>query len=205
MQLDDVIRQRRSVKKYDRDYTISDEQLQTLFSNVVLSPSSFNLQHWRFVVVRDPDLKKNLRAAAWDQEQLETASAVIVVAGKLDAHEDAQLVFADAPQSVRDMMIPMTKKFYADRPQLQRDEAIRSSSLATMSLMLAACDMGFATCPMIGFDPDAVSKLVHMEKNYIPVMLVVIGKQVGELRSRAMRLGLDTVVKLETMDGAGLA
>jgi nitroreductase len=201
----DIVAARRSVKKYDPHHKISDADLRLLFEQVSLSPSSFNLQHWRFVVVRDAELKAKLRKAAWDQEQLETASAVIVVAAMLNAHEDADRIYSDAPEPVRQTMIPMISGFYADKPQLQRDEAIRSASLAAMTLMYAAYDMGYATGPMIGFDPQAVSALVGLDDQHIPVMLIVIGKRVGDMRDRAFRYPLSTTVKLESLTGEGLS
>ena len=205
MEFDDILAGRRSVKKFDPNHNLTDAELKTLFGKVSLSPSSFNLQHWRFVVVRDVELKSKLRKAAWDQEQLETASAVIVVAAKLNAHEDADQMYSDAPESVRQTMIPMIAGFYADKPQMQRDEAVRSASLAAMTLMYAAYDMGYATGPMIGFDPQAVSSLVGLDDQHIPVMLVVIGKQVGEMRERSFRYPLSTTVKLESLTDKGLA
>ena len=205
MQWDDIVSGRRSVKKYDPAHIISNKELKTLFSQVVLSPSSFNLQHWRFVVVRDPAGKARLKEAAFHQEQVETASATIVVVGKLTAHEEAPQIYADAPKQVREMMIPMIRDFYADHPRLQRDEAIRSASLAAMTLMYAAYEMGYATGPMIGFDPEAVSRLIGLDDQHIPVMLVVIGKQVGDIRPRDYRHPLTRVVKLEAMNGKGLS
>lgn len=102
------------------------------------------------------------------------------------------------------MMIPMINKFYAENEMSRRDEAIRSASLAAMTLMHAAFNMGYATGPMIGFDPKAVGELTNLGPNHLPVMLIVIGKLIGEVRSRGHRYPLETVVRLETMDGKGL-
>ena len=205
MQFERIVQDRRSVKHYDPSYRLSDEDLRRLFSTVILSPSSFNLQHWRFVVVRDLERKKALRKAAYDQEQVEKASAVILVAARLAAHEDADRIYRDVPEKVRSAMLPMIRGFYEGRPDLQRDEAIRSASLAAMTLMFAAQNQGLATGPMIGFDPEAVSSLLGLEPGHIPVMLVVIGKPVGEMRSRGSRLPLPEVVKLESWTGASLS
>lgn len=204
MQFADIVQGRRSVKKFDPKHAITDAELKTIFGLVEQSPSSFNLQHWRFVVVRDAAGKAAMRKASFNQEQVETASATIVVAAKLAAHEDAAKIYADTPPAVRDSMVPMIAGYYADHPQLRRDEAIRSASLAAMTLMYAAYDQGYASCPMIGFDPKAVSELVRLDAGHFPVMLVVIGKQVGQMRPRASRLPIREVVRLETMDGAGL-
>ena len=205
MQFDAILAARRSVKMYDENHGISDAELKTLFENVILSPSSFNLQHWRFVVVRSAEQKAALRKVAYNQEQVTSASVTVVVCGKLTGYEDAPRIYSDTPQSVQETMLPMIEGFYADKPQMQRDEAIRSASLAAMTLMLAAEDMGYATGPMIGFDSDGVAKLIGLDEHHIPVMLVVLGKQVGDIRPRATRLPVSDVVRLETMDGAGLA
>lgn len=204
MEFSEIVTGRRSVKKYDPTHTISDDDLRALFQKVVLSPSSYNLQHARFVVVRDPELKVKLRKAAFDQQQVEAASATIVVVGKLNAHEDAGDIHADAPEEVRKALLPMIRGFYEGQPQLQRDEAIRSAALAAMTLMYAAYELGYATGPMIGFDPDAVSELIELDEHHIPVMLVVIGKQTGTLRPRPYRHPLKTVVKLDSLRGPGL-
>ena len=73
-----------------------------------------------------------------------------------------------------------------------------------MTLMLAASDMGYATCPMIGFDPAKVSEIVGLDEEHIPVMMVVLGKEKGTMRPRAHRFPLGRFVKLESMDGKGL-
>ena len=205
MEFRETVTNRRSVKAYDTSHEISDEDLKAIFEQVVLSPSSFNVQHWHFVVVREPARKAALRKCAMDQAQVEEASACIVVVGRLDAHRRAGEVFAESPPKVRDMMVPMIEGFYGDKPELQRDEAIRSCSLAAMTLMYAAQDHGYATGPMIGFDPAAVSKEIGLGADEFPVMLLVIGKQVGQMRPRAMRFPLSRVVTFNTLDGPGLA
>jgi len=204
MEFDAVAGARRSVKQFDADHEISDDELRAMFERVVLSPSSFNLQHWRFVVVRDREMKAALCEASWKQEQVAKASAVVVIAGKLDAHRDAARIYADTPQKVQEMLLPMIEGFYEGKAALQRDEAVRSGSLAAMTLMYTAHDMGYASCPMIGFDPKRVWELLGLDDNHVPVMMVVIGKQVGELRGRPSRLPIAEVVRLETADGAGL-
>jgi len=204
MDFSEVVRERRAVKKYHPRHAISDAELKAIFELVALAPSSFNLQHARFVVVREPARKAELRKAAFDQEQVETASAAIVVVGKLTAHRDAPRLYADAPPEVRQRMLLMIESFYAADQRLRRDEAVRSAALAAMTLMYAACDAGYATGPMIGFDPLAVGRLIDLDDEHIPVMLVVIGKQSGDLRPRPYRLPVTEVVKLESFAGPGL-
>lgn len=80
-----AIEQRRSVKIYDPGHVMPEEDLQRLLSLAALSPTAFNIQHWRFVVVDDPDLRQQIRAAAWDQSQVTDASLFLVLCADLKA------------------------------------------------------------------------------------------------------------------------
>lgn len=204
MEISELIEQRRSVKSYDPDKTISDEELKALFEEVILSPSSFNLQHWTFIAVRDSDTRKQLKAAAWGQQQVEDASVTLLVCGKLDAFKDAPKIYEEAPQAIQEKMLPMIKGFYDGKEQVIRDEAIRSASLAAMTLMYSATARGWGTCAMIGFDPDAVAKTLKLTPNYIPVMMLVLGHQKDAPRPRPYRRPVSEVVRLESLEGPGL-
>ena len=204
MEFSETVQQRRSIKSFLPDKKISDAELKELMEEVVLSPSSFNLQHWKFIAIQNTDLKEKIKAAAWGQEQAGTCSALLVICGKLNAHQDAPEIYQGVDQGIQDKVLPLIKGFYGDNEQLQRDEAIRSASLASMTLMLAAQDRGWATVPMIGFDPEAVSKLVNLKPNYFPVMLMPIGFKKEDTRPRDYRRPVEEVVKINTLDGPGL-
>ncbi len=204
MEFSDIVQQRRSVKSYDAEKTISDVELKELFEDVVLSPSSFNLQHWAFIAVKDAKQKTLLKEAAWGQQQVEDCCVAFLVCGKLDAYKDAPDIHKNAPKKVQEGMLPMIKNFYEGKEQLQRDEAIRSASLAAMSLMYAAKNRGWATGPMIGFDHVATAKLLKLTPEYIPVMLLVLGYQKDIGRPRDYRRPIEEIVKLNSLDGPGL-
>jgi len=204
MEFLDIVQQRRSVKSYDTEKSISDVELKELFGEVTLSPSSFNLQHWIFIAVKDSEQKKLLKEAAWGQQQVEDCSVAILVCGKLDAHKDAPEIYKNAPKEVQEGLLPMINNIYEGKEQLQRDEAIRSASLAAMTLMYAAKNRGWATGPMIGFDQVATSKLLNLTQEYIPVMLLVLGYQKNEPRPRDYRRPIEEIVRLNTLDGPGL-
>ncbi|RLA10635.1 MAG: nitroreductase family protein [Gammaproteobacteria bacterium] len=205
MEFSTIVENRHSIKEYDSTVTISDAQLKSLFDTVVLSPSAFNLQHWTFVVARDPTLKQELQAAALGQPQVGSCSAVVMVCGRLDAHTGVREVFQGAPEEVVAKIDGIAQHIYANSEQMQRDEAIRGATLAAMSLMYAATDQGLESGGMIGYDPAAVSSLLEIPDNYIPVMMVVLGTSNGEAPPRSSRRPLDEVVKLEKFSGTGLA
>jgi len=204
MDLERVICGRRSLKSFG-ELPLDDDTLRHLFELVRFSPSSFNLQHTRFVVVRDKARRTALRAAAYGQKHVEECGAVIVVAGKLMAHEDIERVQQHVPDpAIRDRIVKTVRGYYENNPQLRRDEAIRSGSLSSMTLMLAAQSMGLATCPMIGFDPKRVAEIVRLPDDHVAVMLIVLGKPGPVAPFPTSRLPLDETVRLETLDGPGL-
>jgi nitroreductase len=197
MDLAQAILSRRSIRDFDPDHEIDDATLREIFELVTHTPSSFNLQHWRFVVVRDQERKDRLRTASYGQQHVGEASAVVVVAAKLDAHEDAARVQGHvSDDEQRANLVKMIQGFYAGKPQFQRDEAIRTASLAAMTLMLVAQSKGLATCPMIGFDPAQVTEIAGLQDNCFPVMLVVLGKPREGKPLPTSRLPLTDVLKL---------
>jgi nitroreductase len=204
MEFSEVVQQRYSVKSYDPEKAISDAELKDFFDEVVLSPSSFNLQHWTFVAVKEPAIKKQLKDAAWGQAQMEDCSVAVLVCGKLDAYKDAPKIYKEAPGEIQEKVLPLIQNFYGDNPQLQRDEAVRSASLAAMTMMYGAVNRGWGACPMIGFDPEAVTKILKLTPNIIPVMFIVLGHQKDAPRPRSYRHPVKDVVHLNTFDGPGL-
>lgn len=205
MEFSQLARARRSVRHYQTGVVISDAELEAIFAEVILSPSSFNMQHWQFVVVRDAERKQSLRKVAYGQAQVEHCAAAVLVCGRLDAHLDAERIYAAEAPALRDKYVPMIKAVYQDQAALQREEAIRSGALAAMSLMYAARNRGWDSGPMIGFDAAKVSTLLELAPQTTAVMLVVIGKALAEpVAPRGFRRPLPEVVCLETMSGARL-
>ncbi len=196
---------RHSVRIYEPGLEISDADLKQIFDTVILGPSSFNVQHWKFVVVRDQARKTELRGLAFGQAQVEDAAAVVLVCGCLDAYEDASRIYAGADTAAREKYVPMIEGAYKDQPALQREEAVRSGSLAAMSLMYAAKAIGWDSGPMIGFDAVKVGAMLKLDDNTVPVMMIVLGKAFnGTQPQRGYRRPVEEVVKLESIDGESL-
>ena len=154
---------------------------------------SFHLA--RLLVIRDKELRQQIRAAAWDQAQVTDASVLFILCADLDAHnEDPAVYWSHAPQEVQDILGPMIKPFYDGNDQLIRDEGIRSSALAGMTLMLAAKELGYDSCPMIGFDGAKVAELVNLPENYALSFMIPVGKESKPAWDRGARLADDKVV-----------
>lgn len=195
MHVSQAITERRSVKAYDPQHQMTQAEIDTLMSLAILSPTAFNIQNWRFVVVTNPALRKEIRKVSWDQAQVEEASLLIVLTADLKAWaKQPERYWQNAPQPVQDFLIPAIGQYYQGQDQVQRDEAMRSCGMAAMTIMLAAKEMGYDTCPMDGFDFEAVAKLLHLPDDHIPTMFVVVGKPLKPAQPRGGQLPLSEVV-----------
>lgn len=189
MKIIEAIETRRSIKHYDPSHRLSEAEIARLIELTKLAPSSFNMQNYRFVLVRDPELRKQIRAVAWDQSQVTDASLLVILCADLNAHaKEPQRYWSHAPKEVQDILVPALTPFYEGRPQLIRDEAMRSTGLAGMTLMLAARGLGYDSCPMVGFDAEAVAKLINLPADHVISYMVAVGKQSRPVWPRGERL-----------------
>lgn len=191
----DAIHARRSIKAYDPDHRMPAEDLERLLEAAIQSPTSFNIQHWRFVVVDDPELRKEIRANGNDQAQMTDASVLIVMTADRDAwKKEPQRYWRNAPEEVAELLVNWIGPFHEGREWLQRDEAQRSIGIAMMTLMLAAKDMGYDSCPMIGFDIEKVAELIRLPDDHVMGPMVAIGKGTKDPWPKPGQLSLDEVV-----------
>lgn len=191
-----TIEARRSVKHYDPAAKMSAEDFSALMTAALQSPTSYNIQNWRFVRVTDKTLRQQLRVAAWDQAQVTDASEIIILCADLKAWEkQPERYWSHASAEVRDQLVPMIGKFYQGREQVQHDEAMRSCGIAAQTLMLAAKALGYDSCPMIGFDAVKVAELIKLPNDHVVCMMVAIGKPLSPARERGGQLPLAEVLK----------
>ena len=191
----EAIRSRRSVKHFDPDHRISDKERDKILSLATRSPTAFNIQHWRFVVVDDATLREELKAAAHGQAQVSDASMLVILCADLKAwQKQPARYWANAPDEVLSFMLPAIDNFYRDKEQTQRDETMRSCGIAAQTLMLTAKVFGYDSSPMVGFDFEQVAQLIQLPDDHIITMFVAIGKGIQPARPRAGQLALNEVV-----------
>ena len=191
----DAIYQRRAVKHYDPDHRLTEDEITKLTEAAIQSPTSFNMQNWRFVLVTDAELRKQIRAAGYDQAQITDASLLIVMTADLLAwKKDPQRYWRNAPKDVAETLVNWMGPFHEGNEQIQRDEAIRSTGIAAQTIMLAAKAMGYDSCPMIGFEPDKVAKLINLPADHIISLMIVVGKATKPAWPKPGQLPLEEVV-----------
>lgn len=191
----EAIYQRRAVKHFDPNHQITPEEEQQILEATIQSPTSFNIQHWRFVIVRDQELRAKIRTEFGnDQAQMTDASLLIIFTADTKAwQKQPERYWRNAPKSVSDLLVDWMKPFHEGREWLQRDEAQRSIGMAMMTLMLAAKDIGYDSCPMIGFDIDKVAQLINLPEDHVIGPMVAIGKKTKEPWDKPGQLSLREV------------
>jgi nitroreductase len=191
----EAIHQRRSVKAYDPTHRLTSAEETKLLEAAIQSPTSFNMQNWRFVIVRDAAQRKRIRAAAVDQVQATDASLLIVLTADLKAWQKSpERYWRNASPEVQALVVGWMGPFYEGKEQLQRDEAMRSCGLAGQTIMLAAKAMGYDSCPMIGFDAVKVAEIINLPKDHVIGFMIAVGKAVKPAAPKGGQLGLAEVV-----------
>jgi nitroreductase len=191
----EAITQRRAVKHFDPNHHMSNAEIDQLFSLAILSPTAFNIQNWRFVVVQNPELRSSIRSVSWNQAQVTDASLLIILCADIKSWEkEPGRYWRNASQETQDFLLPAIDNYYRGFEQVQRDEAMRSCGMAAQTLMLAAKAMGYDSCPMDGFDFAAVGKLINLPEDHVIAMFVAIGKVLSPAHPRGGQLALSEVL-----------
>ena len=195
MKLFQAIEQRRAIKHFDHTARMTEADFTQMMNAVLLSPTSYNIQHWRFIRISDTKTRLKIKDAAWGQQQVEDASEVIILCADTHAWSDRpERYWSNADHSTQAVLLPMIDAFYTDKPQTQRDEAMRSCGMAAQTLMLSAKALGYDTCPMIGFDSQAVADIIKLPKGHVISMMITIGKASKAASQRGGQLPLSEVL-----------
>jgi len=190
----DAISSRRSIKSF-KNHEITKDEINKLLDAAILSPTSYNIQNWRFVIVTKQDLKDKLCALSYGQRQVAEASLVIILCADLKAWEKKpERYWKTLPEEPRKSLVNAIRQSYAGNSALEKDEAMRSCGFAAQTIMLAAKSMGYDTCPMEGFDYDKVGNLINLPDDHIVTMMVVVGKKAKDAAPRGGQLPLSEVV-----------
>lgn len=113
----EAIYQRRSIKQYDPEYKISAEDEKKLFEATIQAPTSFNIQHWRFVIVRDPAIREKIRKEYGnDQAQMTDASLLVIFTADVKAwQKEPERYWKNAPKEVAELLVGWMGPFHDGR------------------------------------------------------------------------------------------
>ncbi len=182
-QLEQVMQQRKSVRSYDPNFSIAKEEIESLLSKATTAPSSSNLQPWRFIVITNKQLQKELRTMGYNQAQIEEASAIVAILGDIEAYKNTEKIYnqnvaeGHMTQEFADSAIQRTLGFY---PNVSKEGLMQIAAYDTgafaMQFMLLAKERGYDTITMGGFDKEQFANRFELPENLFPITLIAIGK-----------------------------
>jgi nitroreductase len=181
---------RYATKKFDPTKKIPSDIWKTLEKALILSPSSFGLQPWKFFVVSDTALRKKLQAASWNQPQIVDASHLVVFAHKkgLNASDvdhfvqslsDVRKVPLASLDGYKQMMVGFVNK--AGSGFDINAWAARQVYIALGTFLTSAALLGIDACPMEGLDPDQYDQILGMTKQgYHTLCVATVGYRAAD-------------------------
>ncbi|HTZ90338.1 MAG TPA: nitroreductase family protein [Alloacidobacterium sp.] len=182
--LSQAIAQRRATPSFDGS-PIPDEDLKIILDAGLHAPSGYNMQPWRFVVVRSEEQKRRLRAASFNQAKIEEASAVIVACGDADGWRNGDLEEMlhlgrerGMPENYAEQAKVNIPNYLSNHPDLPM-WLNRHVMIAFTTMMLMAEVIGYDTAPMEGFEEERVCEILKLPLSYRVVALLAIGRLKG--------------------------
>lgn len=168
----EALQWRYATKAFDATRTIPADLWSSLEQSLVLSPSSYGLQPWKFLVIEDPALRSELRPFSWNQSQITDASHLVVFLARrtIDAADLDRLI--EATSTIREQPIEqlafyrsMMQKDLVDGPRSALIDQWSTNQLyiALGTFMTAAALLGVDTCPIEGFSPPDYDRLLGLD------------------------------------------
>lgn len=196
MNVFEAAEKRRAIKEFDDKHKMPESDLNKILTAAHFAPTAFNIQNYRFVVVQDKDTRhsEDFLKACWNQDKVATCSALIILCANKDAWKTPKKYWTTVSDDIQETMAGMINNYYDGKDRVQLDEAHRSCGMAGMTIMLAAQTLGYDTCPMDGFDYDAVGKLINLPEDHVVSFMVAIGKRTKDPFPRPTMLSNDEVV-----------
>ena len=184
MNFEQITEKRRAINFFDSKQDVSEEQLKKIVELAARTPSSFNLQPWNIMVLREVEEKEKLKAIAWDQPKIVEAPVVLIILADTLGWRESHPIFEKnwkklvesgfMQKEKREWFLNATNSLYNWNPKANLAFGVKNASFFAMSLMYAATSLGLHTHPMDGFDYESVKKQFKIPENYwIPLLLAV--------------------------------
>jgi nitroreductase len=174
----DALEARRAIKHFDKSYRLSAQMFARIISSIPGLPSGVNVGAMRIVDVVDEGARDSIARVGFAQPQYTEAAKVLVLCYDIGA-DPATLPLSEYNR--------------------RRDAAMVCAGLAAQRMMLTAASLGVDSCPMIGFDYEAVGRLLHKPESCLVLMVVALGKRRQDPAPRARRLSVQDVVMYNTV------
>jgi nitroreductase len=200
----DAMQFRHACKAFDPNRAIDKEAFETLLEIIRLSPSSFGMEPWRVLVVRDPKIRAKLKPLCWNQNQITDASELIIFTTDNRAVKSGsdyrRMMFErrGLPEEALEKYLQVYDSYIAPLegdPTLLQNWTAKQCYIAAANLMTGAASMQIDSCAIEGFDAKGVAALLDLPAHQTVALIVALGYRAKEQTPRA-RLGRDDIVTI---------
>lgn len=185
MEFHEITAKRRAINFFDTQREVDEKDLREMISMAARAPSSFNLQPWSLMVLRDSSAKDKLRKLAWDQPKVSEAPVVLIVLadqnGWQEGHATVERNWSEMVSSgqmkpeQREWFLNAARSLYHWGPGADLAFAVKNTAFFAMSLMYAATSLGLETHPVDGFDHEGVRRAFNIPGHYWIPLLIAVG------------------------------
>jgi len=181
---------RHACKVFDETKKITDDEMHFILEAGRISPSSFGMEAWKFLVITNEELKAKLRPACWDQVQITSCSHLVVVLAGIESVKvesgipKQRFARREMPQEQLDFYLELYANHLKD--VLSSDNNIyswtaRQTYIAAGNMMTSAAYIGIDSCPIEGFDKAQVEAILELDSSkYQVAMLLPLGYRINE-------------------------
>nr|WP_319495052.1 nitroreductase family protein [uncultured Desulfobacter sp.] len=184
MNFEQITQNRRSINFFDPEREVPQDVIKKMVELAGHTPSSFNLQPWNLMILKDKAQKEKLKALAWDQPKIVEAPVTMIVLADKEGWKQGhpgfertwqEMVKTGMPETQRDWFLDATNSLYNWSPDANLAFAAKNAGFFAMSLMYAAVSLGLDSHPMDGFDHEAVKKAFNIPDRYWVTILLAVG------------------------------
>lgn len=202
MNLKSIIENRKSVRHYDPNFRIDEQEIRDSIELAMKSPNGNNIQSTRYLIIEDPKLRKRLRTVANNQKQVESSSYLILILGDYRAFEENNIRGIQehayqkryVSEEIKNILINSALNYYQHMSKQDfMKELVRDGSLATMTLVLSLNEKGYQTITMSGYNREQLFKELNLPPYYEDIMLLSVGKAIQEGHS-TVRHPIDKII-----------
>lgn len=180
MNFKEILQKRRSCHNFIPGIKIPKQDLEEIIKQTSLTPSGYNAQPWEFIIIQEQKNIHQVADIAFKQPHIKNASALIIVLGDIKIGRNVDKLLQDWLRLgyCTEEEIPVYKNSIAKNRHPERLEkmALRNSMLAAMTLIYAAQDMGYDTCPVMGLSQKDLEEHLKIPEDRLIALLIAIGK-----------------------------
>ena len=201
MDFSEIVKKRRACHSFQPGIKIPENHWQQIFQETSLTPSGYNIQPWEFILIQDQSNINQISEIAYGQKHVKDASAIVIALADTFIGRHADKIVQQwvdhnylSPEKVQGFHSSIVK----DRqPEKLEKMALRSTTLACMTLIYSAQNLGYATCPMMGFRQLDMKKFLNIPKDRTLALMIAIGKPKDEPLPRLPRKSIEEFVHME--------